>query len=91
VLRQPAWPGGAYNIADAAAYRRDEVVSRVLGVPVRHLPVRPIRGLAAVIENAGRPPILTRYAVDQLTDGLVLDLTKAQDRGWQPDPARTPF
>lgn len=89
--RESAWPGGAYNVADALAYRRDEVIARVLGVPVRRLPVRPIRALAAVIEHAGRPPLLTRYAVDQLTDGLVLDLTRARAQGWRPDPARTPF
>jgi nucleoside-diphosphate-sugar epimerase len=87
-VRGPAWPGGAYNIADAEAYRRDEVIARVLGVPVRHLPVRPIRALATVTGRVGNPPILTRYAVDQLTDGLVLDLTKAQSLGWRPSRAR---
>jgi hypothetical protein len=93
-LREPAWPGGAYNVADTAAYRRDEVIARVLGVPVRHVPVRPIRALATVTERAARPTrpaVLTRYAVDQRTDGLVLDLTKARARGWRPDPARRPF
>jgi nucleoside-diphosphate-sugar epimerase len=93
-LREPGWPGGAYNVADASAYRRDEVIARILDVPVRHVPVRPIRALAAVTERAARPtrpPVLSRYAVDQLTDGLVLDLTKARARGWQPDPARRPF
>lgn len=84
------WPSGAYNVADASPYRRDEVISRVLGVPVRHVPVRPIRAVAAVAEHIAGTPVLTRYAVDQLTDGLVLDLTKARARGWRPDPARTP-
>ncbi|GGQ54545.1 NAD-dependent epimerase/dehydratase family protein [Couchioplanes azureus] len=72
------WPAGAYNIADAAAYRRDEVLGRVLGVPVRHVPAALVRGLAAVT------PSLTRYAVDQLTDGMVLDLARARDQGYRP-------
>ncbi|ROP33159.1 nucleoside-diphosphate-sugar epimerase [Couchioplanes caeruleus] len=73
-----SWPAGAYNIADATAYRRDEVLGRVLGVPVRHVPAGLVRGLAAVT------PSLTRYAVDQLTDGMVLDLTRALDQGYRP-------
>jgi nucleoside-diphosphate-sugar epimerase len=75
------WPAGAYNIADARPYRRDEVVARVLGVPVRHIPAGLARTLARV------SPTLTRYAVDQLTDGLVLDLSRAREQGY--DPRRT--
>jgi len=73
------WPGGAYNVADAEPYRRDEVLGRVLGVPVRHVPAGVARGLAAV------SPTLTRYAVDQLTDGMVLDLTRAREQGYRPE------
>ncbi|MFI5496105.1 NAD-dependent epimerase/dehydratase family protein [Actinoplanes sp. NPDC051859] len=73
-----AWPAGAYNIADAVTYRRDAVLSRVLGVPVRHVPVRLVRGLSAIV------PSVTRYAVDQLTEGLVLDLTRADAQGYRP-------
>jgi nucleoside-diphosphate-sugar epimerase len=69
------WPPGAYNIADDVVYRRDAAVSRVLDVPVRHVPVAVAR-LAA-----------TRYSVDQVTDGMVLDLGKARATGWR--PART--
>jgi nucleoside-diphosphate-sugar epimerase len=69
------WAPGAYNIADDVVYRRDAAVSRVLGVPVRHVPVAVAR-LAA-----------TRYSVDQVTDGMVLDIGKARATGWQ--PART--
>ncbi|MEV4638839.1 NAD(P)-dependent oxidoreductase [Actinoplanes sp. NPDC049548] len=72
------WPGGAYNIADARPYRRDDVLARVLGVPVRHVPAGPVRGLAAVT------PSLTRYAVDQLTDGMVLDIGRARTQGYRP-------
>ena len=72
------WPAGAYNIADAQVYRRDEVLGRVLGVPLRHVPAGLVRGLATVV------PSLTRYAVDQLTDGMVLDLTRARARGYRP-------
>ncbi len=73
-----AWPGGAYNIADERPYRRDEVFARVLGVPVRHVPAGLARAVAAV------SPTLTRYAVDQLTDGMVLELARAREQGYRP-------
>ncbi|AGZ44587.1 UDP-N-acetylglucosamine 4-epimerase [Actinoplanes friuliensis DSM 7358] len=72
------WPAGAYNIADDRAYRRDEVFGLVLGVPVRHVPAGLAR-VAAVVS-----PTLTRYAVDQVTDGLVLDLGRARAQGYRP-------
>jgi nucleoside-diphosphate-sugar epimerase len=81
------WPGGAYNIADATPYRRDAVVAAVLGVPVRHVPVAVVRAAviaAGVARLAGRHPVLTRYAVEQLTDGLVLDIGRARATGWAP-------
>jgi nucleoside-diphosphate-sugar epimerase len=83
-LAAAGWPAGAYNVADAEPYRRDDVVSAVLGVPVRRIPAAPVRLLATAAERATRPPLLTRYAVDQLTDGMVLDITKARARGWAP-------
>ncbi len=75
------WPAGAYNIADAVVYRRDTVVAAELGVPVRHVPAVLARGLArvAAVRSA---PVLTRYAVDQLTDGMVLDTGRAAAQGW---------
>jgi 2-alkyl-3-oxoalkanoate reductase len=75
------WPGGAYNIADERPYRRDEVFARALRVPVRQVPA----GLARAV--AGVSPALTRYAVDQLTDGMVLELARARGQGYR--PART--
>ncbi|MEU7907529.1 NAD(P)-dependent oxidoreductase [Actinoplanes sp. NPDC049118] len=72
------WPGGAYNIADDRPYSRDEVFARVLGVPVRHVPAGLARAAAVV------SPALTRYAVDQLTDGMVLDLGRARAQGYRP-------
>nr|BFE69458.1 hypothetical protein GCM10020092_027590 [Actinoplanes digitatis] len=72
------WPGGAYNIADERPYSRDEVFGRVLGVPVRHIPAGLARAAAVV------SPTLTRYAVDQLTDGMVLDLGRARAQGFRP-------
>lgn len=77
------WPPGAYNIADAEPYRRDAVVAAALGVPVRHVPAVLARTLAAFAERGPRAP-LTRYGVDQLTDGMVLDLARAQATGWVP-------
>jgi nucleoside-diphosphate-sugar epimerase len=76
------WPPGAYNIADDVVYRRDEAVGTVLGVPVRHVPLGMARAAAML---PGRT--LTRYSVDQVTDGMVLDLGKALATGWR--PART--
>jgi 2-alkyl-3-oxoalkanoate reductase len=78
------WPPGAYNVADAEPYRRDEIVAAVLGVPVRHLPAGVVRAAAAVAGRA-RHPVLTRYAIDQLTDGMVLDIGRARAQGWTPD------
>jgi len=78
-LAAPGWPAGAYNIADGRTYRRDEAISAVLGVPVRHLPVALVRAVAAT-----RLRGVTPYAVDQLTDGLVLDIGRALDQGWRP-------
>jgi nucleoside-diphosphate-sugar epimerase len=72
------WVPGPYNIADGVAYRRDAVIGAALGAPVRHVPA----GLARTL--AGRVPSLTRYAVDQLTDGMVLDIARARAQGWSP-------
>lgn len=87
-----AWPPGAYNIADPVPYRRDEAVRTVLaahGVHARveHLPVPLARAAGAAAEHLWRlhpwaEPPLTRYAVDQLAHGVVLDVTRARRRGW---------
>jgi nucleoside-diphosphate-sugar epimerase len=73
------WPAGAYNIADDVVYRRDAAVESVLGVPVRHVPLTVARAAAML---PGRT--LTRYSVDQVTDGMVLDIGKALATGWKP-------
>lgn len=78
-LAAPGWAPGAYNIADARPYRRDAVVERALGVPVRRVRSGIVRGLAAV------SPTVTRYAVDQLTDGMVLDIGRALAAGYAPE------
>jgi hypothetical protein len=50
-------------------------------VAVRHVPVPLVRALATVA--ALRPaPLLTRYALDQLSDGMVLDTGRAAALGW---------
>jgi nucleoside-diphosphate-sugar epimerase len=82
-LAAPGWPAGAYNIADDVAYRRDEAVAAVLGVPVRHVPIVAARVLAT-LGAARREPTLTRYALDQVTDGMVLDLGRARQQGFRP-------
>ena len=79
------WPPGAYNIADDLVYRRDEAVETVLGVPVRHVPLGVARAAATL---PGRT--LTRYGVDQVTDGMVLDIGAALATGWRPERTLTP-
>ncbi|WP_092546677.1 NAD-dependent epimerase/dehydratase family protein [Actinoplanes derwentensis] len=82
------WPAGAYNIADAQPYRRDAVVQAVCGVPVAHLPIPLVSAIAtaatATARLTGRSPLLSRYAVDQLTTGVVLNITRARAQGWTP-------
>jgi nucleoside-diphosphate-sugar epimerase len=82
------WPAGVYNIADAVVYRRDAVVSAVFGVPVTHLPVPLVDAAAAMATAAARltrrPPVLSRYAVEQLTHPVVLDISRARAQGWTP-------
>ena len=74
------WPAGAYNIADERPYRRDEVCrAGAAGAGAAALPAGLARAVAAV------SPTLTRYAVDQLTDGMVLDLSRARALGYRPD------
>ena len=77
----------AYNIADDLPYRRDSVVAEVLGVPVGHVPIVVARALAAGagrLTLPGRPLLLTQYAIDQLTDGMILDIARARSVGWTP-------
>lgn len=81
-LAAPAWPAGAYNIADATPYSRDATISQILGLPVARLPLPAARLLTRVA-----PGTLSRYALDQVTDGMTLDITKARAQGWTPSPA----
>jgi nucleoside-diphosphate-sugar epimerase len=88
------WAPGAYNVADPTAYQRDDVLREVLAaacgreIGVRHLPVRFANALAdaatAAARVTGREPLLTRYAVDQLSNPFVLDVTRARAAGWEP-------
>ncbi|MEU5540333.1 NAD(P)-dependent oxidoreductase [Streptomyces sp. NPDC020362] len=86
------WQPGAYNIADPAPYERDEAIRTVLrahGVRARigHIPPTLARTAAGAAEAVARlrphtEPPLTRYAVDQLANSVVLDVSKAQAQGW---------
>ncbi|MEU2395504.1 NAD(P)-dependent oxidoreductase [Streptomyces sp. NPDC007369] len=85
------WAPGAYNVADAAPYPRDETVRRVLcahgtTARIRHLPPALARTAARAAESLARggEPLLSRYAVDQLAHSVVLDLTRARSQGWTP-------
>ncbi|MEV7521052.1 NAD(P)-dependent oxidoreductase [Streptomyces sp. NPDC091371] len=84
------WPPGAYNVADALPYERDEAVREVLrahGVRarIRHLALPLARTAARIAESlpVAEPP-LSRYAVDQLAHPVVLDLARARAQGWTP-------
>lgn len=95
------WPAGAYNVADAAPYSRDAVVTgalAALGRPVRPLrvPVSAALGAATVAGAAARLGVpgtgrLTRYAVEQLAYPTVLDLGRAYACGWRPRRALPEF
>jgi nucleoside-diphosphate-sugar epimerase len=88
------WPSGAYNVADAQPYARDAVLGAALaamGRPVRvvHVPVAVAVAAAATATGLARltrsgPPVLTRYAVDQLAHGVVLDIRRATAQGYRP-------
>ncbi|WP_033345190.1 NAD-dependent epimerase/dehydratase family protein [Catenuloplanes japonicus] len=81
-LRAGDWPAGAYNIADAHPYPRNEVVALVLpGVRIRQVPIA--AALAAAVLVPGLE--ITRYAVEQLAYGLVLDIGRARAQGWAPE------
>ncbi|MEU7036348.1 NAD(P)-dependent oxidoreductase [Streptomyces sp. NPDC046237] len=87
------WVPGAYNIADPVPYRRDEAIRTVLRAHdvrarVHHVPLPLARGAATAAEavarlRPGAEPPLTRYAVDQLAHRVVLDVSKAEGRGWR--------
>ncbi|MFI0805710.1 NAD-dependent epimerase/dehydratase family protein [Streptomyces echinatus] len=91
-LAAAGWPPGAYNIADPAPYDRDRAVRAVLrahGVRarIRHVPPAVARTAARAAQVLGRlrpgtEPPLTLYAVDQLAAPVVLDVSKAESRGW---------
>ncbi|MFI9251833.1 NAD-dependent epimerase/dehydratase family protein [Streptomyces sp. NPDC053069] len=86
------WPPGAYNIADPAPYDRDQAVRAVLrahGIRarIRHLPAAVAHAAAGAAQSLARlrphtEPFLTRYAVDQLANSVVLDVSKAEAQGW---------
>lgn len=82
------WENGAYNIADARLYQRDAAVKELLakhGIDARlvHLPPRLLHGVAGLAECLASSP-LSRYAVEQLADPVVLDLTRAYSAGYRP-------
>jgi nucleoside-diphosphate-sugar epimerase len=90
------WQSGPYNVADAAPYSRDEALRSALGArQVVHLPVAPLRALAAaghvLGRRTGRPPVLSPYALDLLVRGVVLDLSRALAQGYRPEASLTSY
>ncbi|MBB2941369.1 nucleoside-diphosphate-sugar epimerase [Actinoplanes lutulentus] len=82
------WTPGAYNVADPPVYRRDEIVSAACGVPVQHLPITLARAAArtsaTIARLTRRAPTLSWYALEQLTNPVVLDTSRAAAQGWTP-------
>lgn len=85
------WPGGPYNVADAHPYPRDATIRAVVGARPLHVPVALANAAAAVSATVSARPALTRYAVDQLAHGLVLDVTRARRQGYEPKRTLTDF
>ncbi|GIF04364.1 NAD-dependent epimerase/dehydratase family protein [Actinoplanes siamensis] len=87
-LAAPGWPPAAYNITDAEPYPRDATVAAACGVPVRHVPLSLAQAVAgvgtAVARLTRREPVLSRYALEQLTAPVVLDISRARAQGWRP-------
>jgi nucleoside-diphosphate-sugar epimerase len=91
-----SWPAGAYNIADAEPYQRDATVRAVLaafGRPARpvKIPIGIANAAAALAMRLHPAPTLTRYAVDQLAHGLVLDTGRATALGYTPTRTLTDY
>ncbi len=85
-LAAPGWPAGAYNIADAQPYQRDQAIAAVLEAyrvraRIRHIPVA--LALAAT-QLRRRRSAVTAYAIDQVAHSVVLDLSKATIQGFRP-------
>jgi nucleoside-diphosphate-sugar epimerase len=83
------WPAGAYNIADAEPYWRDQAVRSVLAAHGRaarivHVPISLALAAARMARRVSTDPVLTPYAVDQVARGVVLDISKARAQGWCP-------
>jgi 2-alkyl-3-oxoalkanoate reductase len=85
------WKSGPYNIADAHPYPRDATIRAVLKARPLHLPVPLVNAAAALAAKVRKAPTLTPYAVDQLANGLVLDLTRATEQGYRPARTLTDF
>ena len=83
---------GRNNIADADAYGRDATVRAVLSAFGRtprlvHIPIGVANAAAALATRLHPAPILTRYAVDQLAHGVVLNTARAATLGYTPNRA----
>jgi nucleoside-diphosphate-sugar epimerase len=90
------WPAGPYNVADARPYERDAAIRAVLAASRRaarvvHVPGPAANAAAVLAARLRAAPALTRYAVDQLANGMVLDLTRALAVGYSPRRTLTDF
>lgn len=85
------WKAGPYNIADLNAYPRDATIRAVLKARPLHLPVPLVTAVAVAAQRLRRAPTLTRYAVDQLANGVVLDLSRAKEQGYRPTRSLSDF
>lgn len=79
-----AGPGTVWNVADSVVYGRDRVLRAVLGrhapgATLRHVPTALARVVGAIAERSSYP--LSRYAVDQLANPVVLDTSRLRASG----------
>jgi nucleoside-diphosphate-sugar epimerase len=85
------WESGYYNIADTVVYSRDEVIasllhSRGLSARVLHIP----KHLAILLSFLSRA-VPSRYAIEQLANPVILDLTRSLAAGYAPRFALTDY
>lgn len=88
VVDSLSWAPGVYNVADSISYQRDDVVVAVcrahgLDVVLRRIPVT-VAFTAAAFLGRFNPGRLSRYAVDQLANPIVLEVGKACAAGYAP-------
>lgn len=82
LTRSPQWKPGPYNIADTTPYDRDTVAKKLF--PTTRIVHIPTRTLNFAIKTRTAPADVTPYTLDQVSQTVTLDTTKARNQGWAP-------